>query len=683
MSLRPSSLSKLAKRMLIALLLINIGFIFYYIFVNYKTYFHSDSAAKSLIAQEIYETGQYFPSDWYYINGDLWVLSGHTYIVPMLSFFSNSYSLHAVSGVFSAALILLGTWCVSSVICESIITRLASMVVVSSGISDFMAENLYGQVSYGIIYYSTCFLIFFTWKFLNEESKVRWLWGVGVATLVGLIFLANPQRALPTYGLPLIAASLMYLVIGYKKSGGCRNTRSIRGASLLGTIFIGMTAGILLHLMIIAGVNNTPGAGAARWLSFDEMLQNIGYTLQGILAIFGGLPTEAASVVSLRGAYEGVRLITAIALVSLLPYGLILALRGSKKSTQFFAIYALVSVFIFSFLQITTTVPDMSDPVQSSRYLIPSLLLLLLLLVAKLDSESFNQYSRVVTSVALIFIATGAFSSLLSSRPINQVHWGMTGQLQSDRIRIIDFLTSNGLHYGYSSYWNAGVLSVLSEQNVRVRQINIINGLPIPMRAMSSERWYRPSAWKGKTFLLLTDDEAKVMKWDLLARYHGKPERKLQFQNLNIYVFSRNIAIGLPNWDLKLEKPVRFEVSSQSPHQVGRYIVEHQQPALIAEKGETGYLYFGPYVSLQTGSYKVSFEVETDDHGVTNFGRLDVVSDKGRKIHSFTSITYHGSHSYSLEFQLMNKAIDMEFRVLTTGAGRVNLYGISVERTDV
>ena len=103
MSLRPSTLSMLAKRIFIALLLINISLVFYYIFVNYKAYFHSDSAAKNLIAQEIFETGQYFPSDWYYINGDLWVLSGHTYIVPMLSFFSNSYSLHAVSGVFSAA----------------------------------------------------------------------------------------------------------------------------------------------------------------------------------------------------------------------------------------------------------------------------------------------------------------------------------------------------------------------------------------------------------------------------------------------------------------------------------------------------------------------------------------------------------------------------------------------------
>jgi len=129
--------------------------------------------------------------------------------------------------------------------------------------------------------------------------------------------------------------------------------------------------------------------------------------------------------------------------------------------------------------------------------------------------------------------------------------------------------------------------------------------------------------------------------------------------------------------------PVRFEVSSQSPHQVGRYFVAHQQPALIAEKSETGYLYFGPYISLQTGSYKVNFEVETNEHGVTNFGMLDVASDKGRKIHSFTSITYHGSHSYSLEFQLMNNVSDVEFRVLTTGAGRVKLYGISVERTDV
>ena len=133
-------IAAIGKSLLLALLLINIYFIVYFIVFTNRNYFHSDSAVKNLLAQEIYETGQYFPPEWNYANGDLFVFFGHTFILPLLPFFQNSFSLHAVSGVFSAVLILVGTWCLAGVLTESFWGRLATVAVVSSGISGIMAE---------------------------------------------------------------------------------------------------------------------------------------------------------------------------------------------------------------------------------------------------------------------------------------------------------------------------------------------------------------------------------------------------------------------------------------------------------------------------------------------------------------------------------------------------------------
>ena len=45
------------------LLLVNVAFMLGYIFIWYQNYFHSDSAAKVLLAKEIFDTGYFFPPD--------------------------------------------------------------------------------------------------------------------------------------------------------------------------------------------------------------------------------------------------------------------------------------------------------------------------------------------------------------------------------------------------------------------------------------------------------------------------------------------------------------------------------------------------------------------------------------------------------------------------------------------
>ena len=72
--------------LLLSILFINIGLLFWYIFYGYQEFFHSDNAVKVLLAKEIFETGNYFPEAWNYVNGDIMVFFGHTLIIPLLHF---------------------------------------------------------------------------------------------------------------------------------------------------------------------------------------------------------------------------------------------------------------------------------------------------------------------------------------------------------------------------------------------------------------------------------------------------------------------------------------------------------------------------------------------------------------------------------------------------------------------
>lgn len=179
--------------------------------------------------------------------------------------------------------------------------------------------------------------------------------------------------------------------------------------------------------------------------------------------------------------------------------------------------------------------------------------------------------------------------------------------------KLAQYLVDNELYYGYASYWHAGVISVFTDEKSRVRQVLFSNGLPIPMRHISSDRWYRADAWEGETFLVLTDAESRAIDWDYLATYHGKPERTLSFGLYKIYVFPKNLARSVPGYDIGYSHPIQFPASKYSYTQVGslKTNAESGKKSLVSEKGIMGAVHFGPYTWVAAGNYKVSFDVRS------------------------------------------------------------------------
>ena len=666
---------RLALALAIAFLAINVAMLIWYLFIGYQSSFHSDAAAKVLLAREIVAARQYFPNDWNYVNGDLFVLFGHTFIVPLLAFLPAGYLVHALSGVVTSALVLSGIWFVSGLTEIARTRRLVIVAVAAAGISGFMAENLYGQASYGVIIYSACYILFFAYRYLRVVGKARTYWAIALVCALALVFWANPQRALITYGLPLLAAVLWYrggLIVA------CEPERRKAVRRLVVMVLAGIVFGGILHAVVLLTVNNVPGAGAARWLPYDMMLRNAGLVPEEFLATFGGLPTAGLSIVDKVGMYGACRLLVVLGILALVPLSLVAALRWRRSGLGFIAVFALTAFLAALFLQVTTTVADMSDPIQAGRYLVPSLCLLLVVVLAMpIQWRRTPVIAGVLLAVAVGLVTSG-YPTFVMSTVSSDIAWGMPGQHHADANGLKDFLLTNDLHYGYASYWNAGVLSVLSSEKVLVRQVEIVGGVPVPMRHLSSERWYRPSAWTGETFLLVTGEEAAKLDWELLASWQVVPLRELAYENFKVFVFPGNIASDLPGWGEPLSSPVTYPATSRSLHQVGRFDARYagDGPALVAGQREVGALHYGPFIRLEPGRYAVTFRVLAANQADGAF-RLDVAAFSEATPLVEKTVTF-GGDSQTLTFTL-NEERSMEFRVWTLGTERVAFKSVTVE----
>lgn len=666
------NVDKFLTVLMLLLVTVNVIFLCGYVFGDYRNYFHSDSAAKVLIAREIFDTGNFFPKDWNYVNGDLFVIFGHLFVIPLLAFMPAGFTAHSISGVIFAVLILHGIWLITSLANLPTWRRLAVVAVVASGISGFMAENLFGQVSYGVVIFFCCYLVYISSNYIFSEGAQQQKWAVLFVGLVLLVYWANPKRAIVTYSLPLIG-SLAWLI--FLSDAPDRRKLFI----LIGLSLVGAAGGSILHATTIAGVNNILGAANARWLSYELVLRNITLTLKGVYAQLGGLPLADASLFSRDGLYAGMRFGVASLAIFLTPIALRRAVNNGNKGLQLLALFAAFSLLLALLLQITTSIPDMSDPIQSSRYLVPGVMLcLIVLLMAEMKWSRPPILLMMVTAVTVALVSS-AYSTYRLSTLNSEKILAQPGQVNPDREKLIALLAEKNLQYGYATYWNAGVLSVISNEKSRVRQIQIQNGLPMPMRHLSSNRWYQSSSWQGRTFLLLQENEATLVDWKKMAQLGMTPVAQYKSSGFLIFVFEENIARFLPGWDTRFEESTKFLPFEGVLSQVGRLVKSDTGSGyiLVAEKGESGALHYGPYVDVEPGRYRVTFDVQAEQ-STSAAVRIDVAAAPDQKIYGETVLT-ESKEPQKIEFTLENPRT-LEFRVWALGVERVVFKGATIER---
>jgi hypothetical protein len=666
----------LVKRWLPLLLCLNIMLLGFYLVVDYQLVFHSDSAVKNLLAQEIFDTGQYFPRDWNYVNGDLWVLNTHTFIVPLLRFMHNGFLAHVASDLVSAALILYGSWLLTGLLEQSRLARMVGVLVMSAGMSLIMAEHIYGQAAYGSLYYLACYLLVAYWS-LSQAHGARLLWwGAATAMLTALAFWTNPQRALLFYGLPLLAAGALQQALEWRAARQQQRAVVWRQALAMGVVMLGVVAGTALSIVTLRGVNNHLGLTMIHWLDFNGMAHNLLAVVSGVMSLFDGIPHSQGKVASLAGAYAALRLAGALLLVFMLPWGLYRALQLQRGPRQLVVVFATVSFAVNLFMMLSTSLADMSAPEASVRYLVPSLLTMLLIFVGLVvDRHALPPLARIAGLGAIALLASSAPTSYLY--PYNEVI-GMPRHgliLKTPDQQLGEFLKQQGLEYGYAGFWTAGKVTVLSGGAVRLRPVNIERGLPMPSRKLSSNRWYTPAAWQGPTFLLLRDSEIGALNQPLLASYAGQP-RLLRYQDATILVYPGNLAATLPGWDISVTQPQHYLMDQQTLHQRGAL----EDGVMVARPGEEGNLHFGPMRILGPGAYAVSFSLDTSGAGQGDFGMVDVVTQAGNKIHARQAVTTAGKQRITLRFETGSTLDMVEFRAFTSGRGRFALSGIDIER---
>lgn len=524
-----------------------------YLVTGYEQHLHSDSAVRLLLAEEVIRTGELMPSNWNFVNADLWLLSAHWFAIPFLAFSPASPLVHGLSGAISAAFVTMSLWSLMVALNTPLSRRIWLTALLFSGFSGVAAEGLFGQASYGMIFASIVLMLAAVIHIL-EGKHTPWGWTILVAILSALQIATNPLRGIIFCLLPLsLAMCFVSWNCLFKRRFVVRDPTpemsSIPAAKFLtltGMMLLGVSVGAVIRATLTPSLIQIPGVMSdfLQVATLQQLPSILAVLLEGVLASLGSRPSPAPAL-STEGMYHLFRLLLAVIAVALVVRAIMIGLADKRRSRRLLTFFAVSSFLIVAFICIGTNLLLLSPDIEGIRYLLPATVLLLFLVFT--DSSDWRA-SPVIATLSLVLALGFAASGYANLFMVDVASKWKTHERDAyawQSRELASLLQEEGLEYGYATYWLANSATVHSSGGVKVRPIILKNGLPTPRHWLSSNHWYSPNAWSGESFLALTAEEVKLVDYDQLELESLKPNRIIKKKGFEILVFPVNLSARL------------------------------------------------------------------------------------------------------------------------------------------
>ncbi len=112
------------------------------------------------------------------------------------------------------------------------------------------------------------------------------------------------------------------------------------------------------------------------------------------------------------------------------------------------------------------------------------------------------------------------------------------GIVNNEKYQLISVLEAYGLDYGYATFWNSQVITVLSDSEVRAANIDVNEKGIAPCRYQANMKWFEDQEDVDRYFVLLSDSEVETLRaTDDWALFDALVTDEIKLDNWTIYLF--------------------------------------------------------------------------------------------------------------------------------------------------
>ena len=379
-----------------------------------------------------------------------------------------------------------------------------------------------------IIYYSLGILFLmlglgFIFAILNQEK-------ISIRHFVFLFFWTilcstNGSQALAIYCLPALGAVLAERFFDKEKPFFCKaNLKEL-------LICITMLAGTLLGLIFMVAINNSITAGYQTGYSvFDSISDWSGNLLSILPEAFNlfGITIEEQQLYSIGGIFILLKIFFVLAIMLIPVIMLVMYRRFEEKSYR-------IMILAHTFLSIIIIVCWVFGKLNTACWrLSPIFATGTILCIMFIRWLHIKKVATRFVAVPGIFFA---LTFLIISFDVFELHKKDQSESNRQLEAIGEFLEEKDLEYGYGTFWNASAITLLTDSEVKIRNISQSQGSLYPRMYQSNENWFKDNSY-DKYFIIL--DNGEYSQYTTSSNY-VQPIEYYNVENRHILVYDFNI----------------------------------------------------------------------------------------------------------------------------------------------
>ena len=631
---------------------------------------HSDACVTALLAWRMLASHSLVLRDFYWANGDVWVLGPHLFaLLPVAVWGLGPSALFAAVLLGFVAEMLVLTWAYRQLSGDLRVALFATAVSLIAW-SRIHILFVYVELSYGFLtaVYLSMFVGAAKWltrRCEPHEGSSRSL-AAFVTLLLFLVTLQNPPRAL-VFGLVPLLAAFAWPFYG-KIAQGPRLRAGL-------AVVVGWASAFAIYQLVFRRVltfSLPSGHNAFVVKDFAGIVENITILARGIAGLAGA--QTAADIFVIPG-------------LMMIVGAMVLVVREVVRERALSTIRVVAIATSVQFLLVLgpMIVGNLVVTPPSARYLMPSIFQFLGLGVVIAAREVTRTHARATTGGWILLVPAVAVLSALRlvgtyTLEAKNGQWAHA----SAHVTLANELIRRGLTHGFSAYWNSNLVTLLSHGKAQTCGVQFADGL-IPYKWVTDVGCYDRKNLPERIYVVAATFERKDADRATRATLGIPVERFDVDGEFDVSVFRRDdvpldwLLLPLPEGD-----DLRFPMQVPATHpmvKLGKAVRERDGVIATAQEGA---ITFGPYLTLPKGHFRVRW-IGT---GIPSSGEIafDIGANSGKDNLGAKSVpaaslvgTMHGP-LVELDFDLSSTTPGVEFRSYSRGGGMVKLEELVLER---
>lgn len=514
--------------------------VLYYVIFIAKGYYHSDCTDTIMWAQASYDAGALMNPDFAYAG--LIPFGGQLLMLPFVALFGVG---------MKAQIIGMAIFCVLFVVAVVFLCRamgfhhrwisvtVASVLLLVSS-SEKLREIFWEHIIYyslGIFFLMIGFALVLKCikagdAFFAEDKAAG---GLAFKKLMGVYFLLfgwtalcsmNGVQSLTIYGFPVLGAVIAERFFDFQTS--FLDRKNISRYFVMAVLMLGMVFGLLLGQLANGNLVAGYAEAYSEFSTSSKWADNFFSFFPNFFTLLGVKIKEDMLIYSVEGVLNLLRIICGSVLLAV---PVIMAFLYGKFEDISYRMMILIHHFLTVLILIGWVFGKLSSANwRLSPIVVTSVILCIMFVRWIVRGTEYKRLAVVVVIpvLCMVLITTKDIFTMGKQTPEN-----------AELVNLAEYLEQNDLRYGYATFWQANIITLLSDSEVKVRVINVGEEGYVKRLYQTNRNWYEKAGGYDRYFVILTEKEYTEYRFG--SGSYEEPVEMLAFGEYKIMVYGHNL----------------------------------------------------------------------------------------------------------------------------------------------